>query len=193
MGGLTFWYSYWTEAFPFHILCSSDRSQWKEGSVPLSVCCIWGGKRNKCFLHARLVLPRLMNCAASERKSKEFWRTCNPSPSYVLIPRCCHKLRKINMCSECGPRLETWQRLNCCSSYGDKDAWWERGASGAGNVRIFISGRCLSHRRERADSLVMLRRFRLQGLRRKHLTRRKSCTTPMHDSWNLLDAQLWRR
>lgn len=44
-----------------------------------------------------------MNSAASERKSNEFWSTCSPSPSYVLIQRCCHKLRKINSVQSVGP------------------------------------------------------------------------------------------
>lgn len=44
-----------------------------------------------------------MNSAASERKSNEFWSTCSPSPSYMLIQRCCHKLRKINSVQSVGP------------------------------------------------------------------------------------------
>lgn len=45
-----------------------------------------------------------MNSAASEKEIKWiFWSTCSPSPSYVLIQRCCHKLRKINSVQSVGP------------------------------------------------------------------------------------------
>lgn len=68
-----------------------------------SLLCLKWNTVLSCFLHACSVLLQLMNSAASERKSNEFWSTCSPSPSYVLIQRCCHKLHKINSVQSVGP------------------------------------------------------------------------------------------
>lgn len=61
--------------------------------------------KKRVFLYPDAVLLHLMKSAASERKSNEFffWRTCSPSPSYMLIRRGCHKLHKINSIQSVGP------------------------------------------------------------------------------------------
>lgn len=108
------------------------------------LCLKWNGVlrcwRNKCFLHACSVLLQLMNSAASERKSNEFWSTCSPSPSYVLIQRCCHKLCKINSVQSVGPGWKHDSIPN--TTFLMETKRWERRMSGTGNVWLDLMDFC---------------------------------------------------